>query len=541
MLDEGVINGNVGALACLAVIGGKLRCLQKRRLGDGLALGADNHMRAVNVLGVEPHVGLGGGFERQLVVLAVVSAHQHHKAVGGHKLLGRQLRLLGLLALWSAEIALLGQLLAYLAQLALRFGAVNAVRDRFQIGKLRLSLFYLLGKHCLGGLCLLIILVIFLRVGGRRNRRIQPDLHQGVVLVIKILHLNHARAALNAVEIRVQQIACDAQLLAVAALRQLRLLLDDFARGAVNQVCQQLLQAVALDAHTLSRVALLIKFVHRRRKALGLLDSRVAAVLPNGHKAKVHRSAVLAIDNARRLAAALGNLFEVRQHAEKLFSQNTLRAVGGALAHTKGKLARHNRRHALYHLHQRLGKRHFSRQRRRRKRDLLGRVFENIQLFLRVGQLVFDVGQHKAAAAHRQVNALDGVDNHAGVAVYHNQVAVHAHDFADNAQSLHVAQLVDTFKIEKQHAVAAQLPHADQLAAAQPLAQQHAEHRRLRRIFGRFDTKIDARRVGARRQQQLFAALIAAQNQHQLVAVGLIDLADACAERGLLDFFFDMP
>ena len=124
-------------------------------------------MRAVNVLGVEPHVGLGGGFERQPVVLAVVSAHQHHKAVGGHKLFGRQLRLLGLLALWTAEISLLGQLLAYLTQLPLCFGAVNAVRDRFEIDKLCPSLFYLLGKHRLGGLCLLIILVVFLRVGGR--------------------------------------------------------------------------------------------------------------------------------------------------------------------------------------------------------------------------------------------------------------------------------------------------------------------------------------------------------------------------------------
>ena len=168
-------------------------------------------------------------------------------------------------------------------------------------------------------------------------------------------------------------------------------------------------------------------------------------------------------------------------------------------------------------------------------------MLQDIQLVLRVGQLVGDIGQHKAAAAHRQVDALDRVENDARIAVDDDQVAVHAHDFTDDAQPLLLAQLVDAVKVQKQHAVTAGLPQAHQLAAAETLAQQHTEHRRLRGIFRRFDAEVDARRIGARGEQQLARALVGAKHQHQLVAVGLINLTDARPQGGVLYFLFDMP
>ena len=168
-------------------------------------------------------------------------------------------------------------------------------------------------------------------------------------------------------------------------------------------------------------------------------------------------------------------------------------------------------------------------------------MLQNIQLVLRFGQLVWDVWQHKAAAADGQVNALYSVDDDISVAVYHYQVAVHAHYLAHDAQPFGVAELVHALKVEEQHAVAAELAHAHKLAAAKTFAQQHAEHRRLCRIFGRVDAEIHARRISPRGEQQFFASPVGAQHEHKLVAVGLVNLIDPCAERGLFYFFFDVP
>ena len=48
--------------------------------------------------------------------------------------------------------------------------------------------------------------------------------------------------------------------------------------------------------------------------------------------------------------------------------------------------------------------------------------------------------------------------------------------------------------------------HPDQPPARQMLAQQHAEHRRLRRVFRRFIRQVDARMIGRGREQQFSAA-----------------------------------
>ena len=59
------------------------------------------------------------------------------------------------------------------------------------------------------------------------------------------------------------------------------------------------------------------------------------------------------------------------------------------------------------------------------------------------------------------------------------------------------------------------------------LAQQHAEHRRLGRVVAQNVRELDARLVCARVEQQ---AQIAAQQQNDLVARGLLHLVDARAD-----------
>ena len=59
------------------------------------------------------------------------------------------------------------------------------------------------------------------------------------------------------------------------------------------------------------------------------------------------------------------------------------------------------------------------------------------------------------------------------------------------------------------------------------LAQQHAEHRRLGRVVAQDVCELDARLVRARVEQQ---PQIAAQQQNDLVARGLLHLVDARAD-----------
>lgn len=73
------------------------RAVEGRQLGGLLhgglrglpALGDQHRVGAGDVLGVEPDVVVVGGLQSELVVLAVVSAHQHGEPVGGGELHGR--------------------------------------------------------------------------------------------------------------------------------------------------------------------------------------------------------------------------------------------------------------------------------------------------------------------------------------------------------------------------------------------------------------------------------------------------------------------
>ena len=238
MADKGVVHRDVGAVTRFAVIGSQTRGFHDRGLGDLFAAGDDNDVRAVDLLGVQPEVVFRRCFQGQAVVLAVVSADQDREAVRGGEFQRRQGALLCLLALGLAQIALLGQFLADLRELALGLGAADGIEDGIQVFQLLLALLDLLGQEDLGVLRLLVVLVIFLGVRRRGYRRIQLDPQRRAVFVVIVLHVGIACAARNAVEIRLQQIAADAQLFTVGALAQLGVLLLQLARRAVAEIGQ---------------------------------------------------------------------------------------------------------------------------------------------------------------------------------------------------------------------------------------------------------------------------------------------------------------
>ena len=199
MLDKSVVNGYVRACARLAVVRREPCRLDDRRVADLSAFGGNNHVRAVDLLCVEPDIGLGGCLECEKVILTVVPADVDFKSVRRLKAQRRQSALLWLTSLRRAEISLLSQLLSYLGQLALGFGARHLVEHRVEVLKLRLALFELVGKEALGVLRLLVVLVVFLRVSRGRDRGVELYPQRAAVFVVVILNVREGRSALNAV------------------------------------------------------------------------------------------------------------------------------------------------------------------------------------------------------------------------------------------------------------------------------------------------------------------------------------------------------
>ena len=99
-------------------------------------------------------------------------------------------------------------------------------------------------------------------------------------------------------------------------------------------------------------------------------------------------------------------------------------------------------------------------------------------------------------------------------------------------------QLVRAVERQVEHALGRGLADTGKPAARQMLAQQHTEHRRLGGILTQDLRELHARLVRPRVEEQ---AQIAAQEQHDLVARGLLHLVDARAEELPLQFVCQCP
>ena len=122
-------------------------------------------MASMDLLGVKPEIGLVGGFQRQLIVLYIVSADTDPKSAGGekfHRLGGGGLHVL--LFVGIPEIAAGDQLPADIREILFCFGTAELIKNAFQIGKLSLSLLDLLCQIELGILCFIIVLEVFGRI-----------------------------------------------------------------------------------------------------------------------------------------------------------------------------------------------------------------------------------------------------------------------------------------------------------------------------------------------------------------------------------------
>ena len=154
----------------LSALGFGIVGCQLSRLGHGVVRGrgaaaGDDHMAAVDLLGMEPNIILPGQAEGQFVVLMVVSAHIDGVAVGGfksHRLAPDLLH--PLFAGVSSDIAADLKLLADLLQLPFRFRPAQLLQHAFQVLKLLLRQGHLAGQLLLGGFQLGIVLIEFSRI-----------------------------------------------------------------------------------------------------------------------------------------------------------------------------------------------------------------------------------------------------------------------------------------------------------------------------------------------------------------------------------------
>ena len=129
----------------------------------------------------------------------------------------------------------------------------------------------------------------------------------------------------------------------------------------------------------------------------------------------------------------------------------------------------------------------------------------------------------------------DGVGD-AAVGPAQNQVAVPPHHFAAEHALGAIAQLVRTGKHDFQDTVAVHLAHVLDAAAAQKLAQQHAEHRRLVGVGLDFLRDVRAGAVGGGAQEQTPRAFARAYEHMQFVLFRLQHAVHAAARQHAFEF-----
>ena len=134
-------------------------------------------------------------------------------------------------------------------------------------------------------------------------------------------------------------------------------------------------------------------------------------------------------------------------------------------------------------------------------------------------------------AALVQAHAAQTVEN-TPIGAQQIDVAGPAHQLADQFLLDRIAHLVGAVKGKGRAALHGGLLDGRKPGAGQVLAQEHAEHGRLRRIFRRGGGQMEPGRGGIRRQKELLPSLLGPQQQDHGIPRGLVDLFHP-GERGL--------
>ena len=364
----------------------------------------------------------------------------------------------------------------------------------------------------------------------RGEVRLERNFNFAQVFVIKILCAQQRLPACDGVQVRRDDVALTTQLLAVVRGLQLLPLQLQLAARALVQVRNGLAQRLRPLPHALGVVRLGVKAVEQGGKALARLGAQIAAVLPDVAIGEIRRCAVLPQQHGLHLYGRQGGELcrqECRQPRGVQRGDGRVRLARKA----ERQLARDERRQA-----RKVGQQPFVQPHGRvgpveqGKKLGLRRLLRDAAVLPR--RLVIEqAGQQLAQLGHFKVHAAQTVEN-AAVRPREDQVGIAPDQLEDQVLAAGHTQLVRAVERQVEHALGRGLADTGKPAARQMLAQQHAEHRRLRGVFQLRLRQVDARPVAVGGQQQSSTAVAPAQLEHDGVARGLLDLVYAGPDKG---------
>ena len=162
------------------------------------------------------------------------------------------------------------------------------------------------------------------------------------------------------------------------------------------------------------------------------------------------------------------------------------------------------------------------------------RHFRRVPLFNGTGVLVAQPRQGRAAALV-QADAAQAVQDSA-LRPQQIHIAGPAHKLRHQLFLNGITHLIGAVEAEHRAALHGGLGNFRQAGAQKVLAQEHAEHGRLRRILRRGRRQVQPGGGGVGGNQQLFPALLAPQLENQRVPAGLVDFLHLGAIAALPDF-----
>ena len=165
------------------------------------------------------------------------------------------------------------------------------------------------------------------------------------------------------------------------------------------------------------------------------------------------------------------------------------------------------------------------------------RVGQQRELVERRRKLIVQPRQQRPRTGNLKLHTAHTIQN-AVVLVEQQEVRAAAHRLEHQLLRAGLAQLIHAADGERHDALQSALLDLRDASADEVLAQQHTEHRRLGGILTQDLRELHARLVRPRVEEQ---AQIAAQEQHDLVARGLLHLVDARAEELPLQFICQCP
>ena len=342
---------------------------------------------------------------------------------------------------------------------------------------------------------------------------------------------------MQAVQVGGKQIAVKAQLLPAGAFFQFLQPHGPFAQQALVDGIDLPAQALACQLDSLAAGFQSVEFLQQLAAGgEGRLGDGRSLKLPLRQKGEIRFFAAQQQGGAAAGGQRRRPFTQHLCHGGALYRRQLADRTVACRADAPGKLPADQGRGALQQCQQRPGKGEI-RAGEQPVGGIQGADDGEIQLALRGGIAVFQPRKQRAAFAGGKIHPVQRINDPA-VFAHQNQVALPAHELADQAKAGAVAQLVGGFEVQRQHPVQPLLGDGGEPAAAQVLAQQQAEHRRCGGIFDGNGGKVQPR-GRPRQNDQPTDGAAAVQMQHHAVPVGLTDLIHAGADHRLqllLDF-----